>query len=240
MSLSKKLSKIQQDLEKVAPDLPLAESAKDIVHGEGSSDSEVMLIGEAPGFQEAKERRPFVGRSGQFLRKTLVEVGIKPAEVFISNIVKARPPENRDPTPAEINAYKPFLDAEILAIDPKLIVTLGRFSMAKFLPDVRISQVHGRLHRVTWQEKKLFVLPMYHPAAALRGTQVKNLFVQDLAKILKAVEWIKSKQADGASFGASFGVSVGASPSPSTGASQTNSKQPEQALVNQVKEALLD
>lgn len=194
MDLSDKLASITLDLEAGAANLPLAKTAKDIVPGEGNVDAEIIFIGEAPGQQEAIERRPFVGRSGQFLRKTLTEVGIDSEDVYISNIVKARPPENRDPTPEEISAYKPFLDAEILAVDPVLIITLGRFSMAKFLPDVRISQVHGRLHKVVWQGQSRFVLPMYHPAAALRGTQVKNLFVKDCQKILKAVKWIKDEQ----------------------------------------------
>jgi len=196
MDASEKLAQIRLELEIEAPKLPLAKTLKDIVPGEGAATAEIVFIGEAPGMQEAIERRPFVGRSGQFLRQTLNEVGLDPNQVYISNIVKARPPENRDPTPEEISAYKPYLDAEIIAINPILIVTLGRFSMAKFLPDVRISQVHGRLHKVVWQGKNKFVLPMYHPAAALRGTQVKNLFVKDCAKIPKVIDWIKDQQVE--------------------------------------------
>lgn len=194
MDASKKLAQIRLKLETEAPKLPLAKTLKDIVPGEGGATAEIVFIGEAPGMQEAIERRPFVGRSGQFLRQTISGVGVDPGQVYISNIVKARPPENRDPTPEEISAYKPYLDAEIIAINPILIVTLGRFSMAKFLPDVRISQVHGRLHKIVWQGKDKFVLPMYHPAAALRGTQVKNLFVKDCAKILKVIDWIKGQR----------------------------------------------
>lgn len=196
MDVSDKLAQIKAELEQSAKTLPLANSAKDIVPGEGSASAEIVFIGEAPGVQEAIERRPFVGRSGKFLRQTLSEVGIDLEQIYISNIVKARPPENRDPTPEEINAYKPFLDAEILTINPTLIVTLGRFSMAKFLPDVRISQVHGRLHKVVWQKKNMFILPMYHPAAGLRGTKVKNLFIKDISKIPKVVEWVKNQQDD--------------------------------------------
>lgn len=183
--------------------LPLATHPEDIVPGEGPVTAEIMLIGEAPGYHETVQRRPFVGRSGQLLRKTLIEVGLKPEEVFISNIVKARPPENRDPTPQEIEAFRPFLDEEILLIDPALIITLGRFSMAKFLPDVKISQVHGRLHRVKWlveidimrfEEKTIFVLPMYHPAAGLRSTSVKESFIKDFEKVKKTVAWVKQQQ----------------------------------------------
>jgi uracil-DNA glycosylase len=190
MSKVKQLQQLYQELENVASTLPLAESAKDIVPGEGKAEAAVLLIGEAPGFNEQQQRRPFVGRSGQLLRKTLEEVGLPPAEVYIANIVKARPPDNRDPLPAEIKAYKPYLDSEIAIIQPKLIVTLGRFSMAKFLPDAYISQVHGRLHKVTWQGKPLYVLPMYHPAAALRGNNIKASFVADMAKIPKVLAWI--------------------------------------------------
>lgn len=194
MSTQDSLDHITADLEAAAAQLPLAQKAEDIVPGEGPAHAEIMLIGEAPGFEEAQQRRPFVGRSGQLLRKTLQEVELKPEEVFISNIVKVRPPENRDPFPNEIAAYKPFLDREIDILQPKLIVTLGRFSMAKFLPEVKISQVHGRLHKVKWRDRILFVLPMYHPAAALRAPQVKKSFIEDFAKIQKVVSWIATQQ----------------------------------------------
>lgn len=194
MSTQDSLDHVTADLEAAASQLPLAQSAQDIVPGEGSATAQIMLIGEAPGFEEAKQRRPFVGRSGKLLRQTLNDVGLKAEEVFISNIVKVRPPDNRDPTPKEIAAYKPFLDREIEIIKPQLIVTLGRFSMAKFLPEVKISQVHGRLHKVKWSGQVLFILPMYHPAAALRAPQVKKSFVEDFAKIKKVLSWIDSHQ----------------------------------------------
>ncbi len=190
------LKQLHQELEKLAAakKLPLAQQATDIVPGEGNSNAEVMLIGEAPGYYESVQRRPFVGRSGQLLRQTLNEVGLPESEVYISNIVKIRPPENRDPVPKEINGFRPFLDQEIEIINPTLMVTLGRYSMAKFLPDVKISQVHGRLHKVKWKNQNLFVLPMYHPAAALRSTQVKNQFLADFAKIQKIVKWIEGQE----------------------------------------------
>ena len=188
------LSDLQILLEKHAADLPLAESATDMVHGEGELEAAVMLIGEAPGYYEALQRRPFVGRSGQLLRQVLKEVGLKEDQVFISNVVKVRPPDNRDPLPQEIAAFKPFLDREIELIKPKLIVTLGRFSMAKFLADVKISQVHGRLHKMRWQDRDLFVLPMYHPAAALRSTRVKEAFIHDFKNINKIIDWVNDQQ----------------------------------------------
>lgn len=191
---STSLSQIKLDLEKSVDQLPIAEKSTDIVFGEGSPDAEIVLIGEAPGYNEHVQRRPFVGRSGQLLRKTLSQVGFPPENVYITNIVKARPPDNRDPSPEEILAYKPYLDQEIMLIEPKLIITLGRFSMAKFLPNVKISQVHGRLHKVSWNNQTTYVLPMYHPAAALRSTQMLTAFTQDFEKVAKIVDWVKQQQ----------------------------------------------
>lgn len=201
------LQKIHQELENLAASgkLPLARSASDIVPGEGNCDAEIMFIGEAPGYHESVQRRPFVGKSGQFLRKTFSEVGLQDKDVYISNIVKVRPPDNRDPLPKEIWAFKKYLDQEIEVINPILMVTLGRFSMAKFLPDVKISQVHGRLHKVRWLGgdsaatpaasggRTLFVLPMYHPAAGLRNGNVRASFVADFQKITKILKWIKKQ-----------------------------------------------
>ena len=188
------LSRIKLELENVVNELPIASQPSDIVFGEGSPNAEILLIGEAPGHNEHVQRRPFVGRSGQLLRKTLTQVGFPPENVYITNIVKARPPDNRDPSPEEILAYKPYLDQEIQIIDPKLIVTLGRFSMAKFLPNVKISQVHGRLHRVRWNNQIVYVLPMYHPAAALRSTQMLIAFTQDFEKVSKILDGVKEQQ----------------------------------------------
>ncbi len=193
MIVADNLSELKELLEENLTNLPLVTKVTDIVHGEGDARAEVMFIGEAPGYHEHVQRRPFVGRSGQLLRKTLTEVGLPPEQTYISNIVKARPPDNRDPLPEEIAAFRPFLNREIELIDPQLIVTLGRFSMAKFLPDARVSQVHGRVHRVVWQEKPVYVLPMYHPAAALRSTQLKTAFVNDFEKIIPVLNWVKEE-----------------------------------------------
>jgi DNA polymerase len=199
ISMTDKTSQIKalnQKLEQSYQTLPLVNNEKEVIPGEGNANAELFFIGEAPGHQEYVERRPFVGRSGQLFRKTLGEVGIDEKSVYITNIIKARPPENRDPSPQEIEAYKSFLNEEIEIVDPVLIVTLGRFSMRKFLPDASISQVHGRLHKVKWlnTDKTLYVLPMYHPAAALRGTAIKMSFVADFKKILPAVQFIKNKK----------------------------------------------
>lgn len=194
------LADLYQKLEKNFKKMPLAEKAEDIIPGEGSEKAEILFIGEAPGYHETVLRRPFVGRSGKFFRKTLVEEAkIPESDVFISNIVKVRPPENRDPTPAEIKAFKPVLDEEIEIIRPKLIITLGRFSMAKFLPEVKISQVHGRLHKITWpvgakKPRTIYILPMYHPAAGLRNGKVRESFITDFKKIPKILAWIEGQK----------------------------------------------
>ncbi len=189
------LAFLQSSLEQNYQQLPLVTKPADLVHGEGNEQAEIMLIGEAPGYHESVQRRPFVGRSGQLLRQTIVKVGIEEKNVYISNIIKVRPPDNRDPLPEEILAFKPYLDGEINLISPKLIVTLGRFSMAKFLPEVKVSQVHGRLHKIKWQGQVVFILPMYHPAAALRSTKLKDSFIADFAKLPKVLEFIKTTAA---------------------------------------------
>lgn len=193
MSKAELLKELFDQLEKDKAKLPLGDTDEPTVPGDGNPDSEIMFIGEAPGYHESVQRKPFVGRSGQLFTQTLAEVGYPRETVYISNVVKIRPPENRDPSPAEIAAFHPYLNQEIEIIQPKLVITLGRFSMAKFLPEVKISQVHGRLHKIKWEGKKLFVLPMYHPAAALRSSQMKNSFVTDFQKIPKVLEWIKAQ-----------------------------------------------
>lgn len=188
------LTTLYKELEKAVPSLPLATKVTDIVPGDGTATASILFIGEAPGYHESVQRKPFVGVSGKFLRKTITEVGLGPEKYYISNIVKVRPPDNRDPLPEEIAAFKPFLDKEIEILNPELIVTLGRFSMAKFLPEVKISQVHGRIHRVKWEGKTMFVLPMFHPAAALRSGQVRNQFVEDMKKLPKVLQWLEEQR----------------------------------------------
>ena len=179
------LGKIAQEI-KAFKGLDIAKNATYAVPGEGNPDAEIMLIGEAPGMVENSTGRPFVGQSGQLMRKTLLETtGIKPEEVFITNIVKFRPPDNRDPSDSEIAACADWLDRQIKIISPKIIVTLGRFSMAKFIPGVTISQIHGisRYYQLPTMNYKLIIFPMYHPAAALRGTTMLNAFKEDFVKL---------------------------------------------------------
>ena len=182
----------KQELDKIADeirnfkDLDIAKNATHAVPGEGNPDAQIMFIGEAPGQVEDSTGRPFVGQSGQLMRKTLFETtGIKPEEVFITNIVKFRPPDNRDPVDNEITACADWLDRQIKIISPKIIVTLGRFSMAKFIPGVTISQIHGisRYYQLSTMNYQLIIFPMYHPAAALRGTTMMNAFKEDFIKL---------------------------------------------------------
>ena len=157
--------------------LPLMES--NLVFGEGNVNCNVLFIGEAPGVNEDRLRRPFVGRGGQLLDKMIEMIGWKRTDVYITNIVKRRPPENRDPLPKEIDAYKPYLTRQISIIHPKIIVTLGRFSMNYFLPEAKISRDHGRVFTVdSWT-----IFPAFHPAAALRAPQVMDVFREDFKKL---------------------------------------------------------
>jgi len=143
--------------------LPLTES--NLVFGEGNVDCSVLFIGEAPGATEDKLGRPFVGRAGKLLDQLIGEIGWKREDVYISNIVKRRPPENRDPLPEEIEAYKPFLAEQIEILNPKVIAPLGRFSMNYFLPFAKISHDQGKIFHVDGR----IIYPLFHPAAALRN-----------------------------------------------------------------------
>ena len=149
------------------------------VPGEGPADARIMLIGEAPGWNEDQQGRPFIGAAGKFLEELLAAAGLKRSDVFITNVVKSRPPGNRDPLPDEIAACAPFLQRQIDTIDPDVIVTLGRFSMAKWFPGERISRIHGQPKK----DGKRLIVPMYHPAAALHQQALKATILEDFAKL---------------------------------------------------------
>jgi len=153
----------------------LWKGTKHAVPGEGNSAAKVMFIGEAPGFYEDQVGRPFVGAAGKLLTQSLEEVGISREEVFIGNVIKHRPPENRDPLPTEISACRTWLDQQLEVIRPKIVVTLGRYSLARFVTAAKISVVHGKLTKAG----KQLVLPMYHPAAALRSPALLEEFKRD-------------------------------------------------------------
>lgn len=164
--------------------LDIAKAATNAVPGEGDPDAQLLFFGEAPGAVEDSTGRPFVGQAGKLLEKTLWDIlELRRDQVFITNILKYRPPDNRDPFPNEIEACREWLDKQIAIISPKIIVTLGRFSMAKFIPDVSISKVHGQARFVDFKGHRYIVFPVYHPAAALRAGSMMQQFVADFAKL---------------------------------------------------------
>lgn len=157
----------------------LHESRKKAVAGEGPADAEIMFIGEGPGFHENEQGRPFVGASGKFLDQLLAQAGLTRSDVFIANVVKCRPPGNRDPQVDELAACDEYLETQIKTINPSIIVTLGRFSMGKFIPGAKITAIHGQMQRIGDR----FVIPMYHPAAALHQAALKPSILADFASL---------------------------------------------------------
>ena len=152
---------------------------KKAVPGEGPADAQIMFIGEGPGFHEDQQGRPFVGAAGKFLEELLESIGLTRAQVFITNVVKCRPPGNRDPEPDELEACADYLDRQIKAINPEVIVTLGRYSMYRFFPNAKISAIHGQARQV---EGRL-VVAMFHPAAALHQPSLKQSVTDDFKKL---------------------------------------------------------
>jgi uracil-DNA glycosylase len=219
MSPNKKsqLSDLYLSIEKMAGQLPLAKTPQEIVWGEGCESAKVLFVGEAPGAKETELRKPFVGRSGQLFRKLLKESNLDPKNYYITNIVKSRPEQNRDPKPWEVLAYKVFLDQEIKILKPILIVTLGRISLNNFLKNVSISQVHGQLFSIQYHLPATMLasmmapmqasmmpknststfnthlIPLFHPAYALRSTRIKEIFKEDLFQVPKHLKEIRKK-----------------------------------------------
>ncbi|MFM9108127.1 MAG: uracil-DNA glycosylase family protein [Chloroflexota bacterium] len=164
------------------------------VPGEGPATATILLIGEGPGWHEDQQGRPFVGNSGKFLSELLASAGVRREDVFITNVVKCRPPSNRDPMPDEIAACSAHLDRQIAALDPEVVVTLGRFSMARWFPGERISKIHGQPKR----DGRRMIVPMYHPAAALHQGSLRPAIEEDFArlpKILAEVERFREADA---------------------------------------------
>ena len=167
------------------------------VPGEGPLDAEVMFIGEAPGVNEDRQGRPFVGQAGAFLEELLSEAGLTRPEVYICNVLKCRPPGNRDPLPDEIAACGDYLGAQIRLIDPLLIVTLGRYSMARFFPNQAISRIHGRPREAGGR----ILVPMYHPAAALHQQRLRGVIIDDFRTLPELLERARANRASGATSG---------------------------------------
>lgn len=180
MSNYTELHQLKDEMEK-DDSLPLKKVANKLVFGSGNTEAKILLIGEGPGRNEDLQGLPFVGQAGKLLDKLLLLSGLERKNVFITNIVHHRPPENRDPLPNEIESYGKYLDQIINIIKPKIIITLGRFSMNKFLPDAFISQVHGKKFDIAVGGRLTAVIPMYHPAASLRNGKIleaeKNDFI---------------------------------------------------------------
>lgn len=161
----------------------LRRSATQLVMGAGSLDAKIIFIGEAPGKNEDEQGIPFVGAAGKFLNEMLTLAGMNRDEVYITNIVKYRPPNNRDPLPNEKQAFWPYLIRQLQIIDPVIVVTLGRHSMEYFLPGKSISQIHGQPKRIQFGDKKIVIVPLYHPAAALYNGGMRQLLMDDFVSL---------------------------------------------------------
>lgn len=165
-------------------DCPLHRGRTNAVPGEGNPSADLMFIGEGPGFHEDRQGRPFVGPAGQLLEGLLASIGTNRDEVFIANMVKCRPPENRDPQPPEIAACSKYLDRQIELVNPKIIVTLGRFSLGRFFPGESITRARGKIR----EKDGRYVFPVMHPAAALRRPELRTTMVEDFKAIAAALE----------------------------------------------------
>ncbi|MCA1598130.1 MAG: uracil-DNA glycosylase [Chloroflexi bacterium] len=177
------LATLEQEVS-ACPLCDLSRTRKRAVPGEGPVDAEVMFIGEGPGFNEDQQGRPFVGPAGRLLNELLASIGLARDQVYITNVVKCRPPNNRDPMPQEIAACAPYLERQLALIKPKVVVTLGRYSMAKFFPGASITKIHGQPKRIG----ATFYFPMFHPAAALRQESYMAAVKADMLKIPALIE----------------------------------------------------
>lgn len=182
------LDQIKADIldKNICPDL--AEQATNLVMGDGNIDADIVFIGEAPGKNEDEQGLPFVGAAGKFLNEMLAEAGMTRGDVYITNIVKYRPPNNRDPLPEEKAAFWPYLLKQLQVIEPKVVITLGRHSMEYFLPDMKISQIHGQPKRIAFGDKKLVIIPLYHPAAALYNGSMRQTLIDDFLAVPSVIE----------------------------------------------------
>lgn len=168
----------------------LSEKRTQAVPGEGSLDADIMFVGEGPGFYEDRDGRPFVGPAGKFLDELLQSIGLRRETVYITNMVKCRPPNNRDPLPGEVSACRPYLDTQLEMISPEVIVTLGRHSFSKFFPSQSLTKARGR----SQQWRNLTVYPIYHPAAALHNPRLRSVIVEDFSRLPDVVR--SAREAD--------------------------------------------
>lgn len=196
MSKQDQLNKLNAEMMRCSACV-LRQTCRTVVPGEGSAEAEIMFIGEGPGQKEDELGRPFVGAAGKFLDEMLAGINIKREDVFIGNVVKCRPPGNRDPLPDEVAACWPWLMEQIRIIDPKIIVTLGRHSLERFLPGKKISAIHGRAMRREMPEigKRVFYA-LYHPAAALYNGGMRDVLIKDFRRIPKVLEAINKTSSE--------------------------------------------
>lgn len=171
----------------------LAKTATQLVMGHGNPEADIVFIGEAPGKSEDLQGVPFVGAAGKFLDQMLAEANMVRSDVYITNIVKYRPPNNRDPKPEEKKAFWPYLVKELQIIQPTIVVTLGRHSMGYFLPNAKIGEVHGKPKRLTFGKTKLVLMPLYHPAAALYNGDLRKTLLEDFAKVPSVLDLINNE-----------------------------------------------
>jgi uracil-DNA glycosylase family 4 len=175
----------------ICPDLKA--QATQLVMGDGDPNADIVFIGEAPGKNEDLQGKPFVGAAGKFLNEMLAQAGMERSDVYITNIVKYRPPNNRDPSLEEKAAFLPYLLKQLQIIRPKVVITLGRHSMEYFLPDMKIGQVHGEPKRVLFGDEKLIIMPLFHPAAALYNGGLRQTLIDDFLKVPKVIEQLTEK-----------------------------------------------
>lgn len=165
----------------------LAAEATQLVIGDGNPDAEIVLIGEAPGKKEDELGIPFVGASGKFLNEMLAAAGLKREGVYITNIIKYRPPNNRDPSTIEKEAFWPYLMRQLEIIQPRVVITLGRHSGAAFIPDLVISRDHGQPQTVKFNDQTLLIIPLYHPAAALYNGSMRQVLIDDFVQVTREI-----------------------------------------------------
>lgn len=177
------LDRIKQEIidKNICPEL--AAQATNLVMGDGNINAEIVFIGEAPGKNEDEQGLPFVGAAGKFLNTMLGEAGMQRSDVYITNIVKYRPPNNRDPLPEEKKAFWPYLLKQLQIIKPKVVITLGRHSMEYFLPGMKIGAIHGQPKRIHFGDEKLVVIPLFHPAAALYNPAMRQTLIDDFLMV---------------------------------------------------------
>lgn len=197
MNKQSQLDQIAADIREknVCPDL--AKTATNLVMGDGNLDSDIVFIGEAPGKNEDLQGLPFVGAAGKFLNEMLAAAGMERSDVYITNIVKYRPPNNRDPLPEEKAAFWPYLLKQLQIIQPKVVITLGRHSMEYFLPGMKIGQIHGEPKRIQFGEQKIVIMPLFHPAAALYNGSLRQTLIDDFLKVPTVIEQLDSLPKEG-------------------------------------------